>query len=123
GNIFTDNNLYMNGPEVFNFTTNVVPNLATQVLALNDMLSHQVDQFILHQANAFMLEFLRKRLKIDRSRFFIDLRDGGNTVSCTIPIALKKYSGNISENEKIILLGFGVGLSWCGGLVEIDTIL
>lgn len=120
-NVYTDNYLYMNGPEVFNFTNEVIPNFTLEVLAKNKKTIQDVDQFIFHQANAFMLNFLRKRLKITHEKFYIDLEDGGNTVSCTIPIALKKYSQTITESENIILVGFGVGLSWSGGLIKINS--
>lgn len=119
-NVYTDNHLYMNGPEVFNFTNDVIPDFTKQVIAKNNMNIDDPDQFVFHQANAFMLGFMRKRLKIDTDKFYINLADGGNTVSCTIPIALKNYS-NAKEilNENIIIVGFGVGLSWSGGLITI----
>ena len=120
-NSFTDNHLYMNGPEVFNFTSEVVPSFTNEVLFVNSKTIQDIDQFVFHQANAFMLNFMRKRLKIDSDNFFIDLEDGGNTVSCTIPIALKKYSQKINRTENIILVGFGVGLSWSGGLIKISN--
>ena len=122
-NIYTDNHLYMNGPEVFNFTNEVIPNFTNEVLEKNKIEFEKVNQFIFHQANAFMLNFMRKRLKIEANKFFIDLEDGGNTVSCTIPIALKKYASTMEENksETIALVGFGVGLSWAGGIVTINS--
>jgi 3-oxoacyl-[acyl-carrier-protein] synthase-3 len=121
-NVYTDNHLYMNGPEVFNFTSDVIPSFTLNLLEKNKITKEDIDQFILHQANAFMLNFLRKKLKIEKDKFYIDLNDGGNTVSCTIPIALKKYSKNIKGgcSENVILVGFGVGLSWCGGLIKIN---
>jgi 3-oxoacyl-[acyl-carrier-protein] synthase-3 len=66
---------------------------------------------------------MRKKLKIEIDKFFIDLEDGGNTVSCTIPIALKKYSLKMEENnlETIAIIGFGVGLSWAGGIIKINN--
>ena len=122
-NTYTDNHLYMNGPEVFNFTNKVIPNFTKEVLEKNKIEFEKVNQFIFHQANAFMLNFMRKRLKIEDNKFFIDLEDGGNTVSCTIPIALKKYASTMEENKsaKIALVGFGVGLSWAGGIVTINS--
>ena len=121
-NIYTDNHLYMNGPEVFNFTNEVIPNFTKEVIEKNKIQFEKVSQFIFHQANAFMLNFMRKRLKIEPNKFFINLEDGGNTVSCTIPIALKKYSqSNFGDLKNIILAGFGVGLSWCGGLIKIKN--
>lgn len=120
-NTYTDNHLYMDGPEVFNFTSEVIPNFTKEILQKNNIDTEDVQQFVFHQANAFMLNFMRKRLKISSDNFFIDLEDGGNTVSCTIPIALKKYSQTIEGFNTIAIVGFGVGLSWCGGIVKIKN--
>ena len=120
-NIYSDNHLYMNGPEVFNFTNEVVPNFTKEIIEKNNINIDTVDQFVFHQANAYMLNFMRKRLKIESDKFYIDLEDGGNTVSCTIPIALKKYSKLINTETTIVIVGFGVGLSWSGGLIKIKS--
>ena len=121
-NIYTDNHLYMNGPEVFNFTSDVIPNFTKEVLAKNKKEISEITQFIFHQANSFMLNFIRKRLKIENDSFYINLEDGGNTVSCTIPIALKRYSENNDYiKQEIAIIGFGVGLSWAGGLITINN--
>lgn len=120
-NVYTENHLYMNGPEVFNFTSEVVPNFTKEVLNKNNLALEEINQFVFHQANAFMLNFMRKRLKISSENFYIDMEDGGNTVSCTIPIALKKYSQTVKKTENIIIIGFGVGLSWSGGLIRINS--
>ncbi|WP_395051210.1 3-oxoacyl-ACP synthase III family protein [Flavobacterium sp.] len=120
-NVYTDNHLYMNGPEVFDFTNTVIPNFTKEIVNKNNISISEVQQFVFHQANSFMLNFMRKRLKIDSNSFFIDMEDGGNTVSCTIPIALKKYSQKGCESENIIVVGFGVGLSWAGGLIKINS--
>lgn len=121
GNTYTDNHLYMNGPEVFNFTNEVIPNFTKEILEKNNLKTTDIDQFIFHQANAFMLNFMRKRLKIPSNNFFIDIEDGGNTVSCTIPIALRKYSETIDKETTIAIVGFGVGLSWSGGIIKIKN--
>lgn len=120
-NTYTDNHLYMNGPEVFNFTSEVIPGFTREILEKNNVSTEDVHQFVFHQANAFMLNFMRKRLKISSENFFIDLEDGGNTVSCTIPIALKKYSQIIDNEKTVVIVGFGVGLSWSGGLIKIKN--
>jgi len=122
-NIYTENHLYMNGPEVFNFTNEIIPNFTKEVLAKNEIDLNTIDQFVFHQANAFMLNFMRKKLKIETNKFFVDLEDGGNTVSSTIPIAIKKYTLKMEENklERIAIIGFGVGLSWAGGLIKINN--
>jgi 3-oxoacyl-[acyl-carrier-protein] synthase-3 len=121
-NVYTDNHLYMNGPEIFNFTSEVIPSFTKEIVEKNNLQIEQVDQYVFHQANAFMLNFMRKRLKISTENYFIDLEDGGNTVSCTIPIALKKYSllNNEKKMQTIAIVGFGVGLSWAGGIIKIE---
>ena len=123
GNKYSDNHLYMNGPEVFNFTAGVIPEFTEELLKKNSLNVDHIDQYIFHQANAFMLNFMRKRIKIVKEKFYINLKNGGNTVSCTIPIALKDYSQKITYSEKILLAGFGVGLSWSGGVITIKKSL
>ncbi|MBL0325195.1 MAG: ketoacyl-ACP synthase III [Cytophagaceae bacterium] len=123
--VFKENDeyLYMDGPEVFNFTINVVPDSVEQILRKNEINKIEVNQFIFHQANSFMLNHLRKMIEVENDNFFNDLRFEGNTVSSTIPIALKKYSNNsnLSFPQNILILGFGVGLSWSGGLIKISN--
>jgi len=89
-NFYTDNHLYMNGPDIFSFTIENVPELVEDTLLKNNLEKDDIDYFVFHQANAFMLNFLRKMIKIPKEKFCIDLADTGNTVSATIPIALKK---------------------------------
>lgn len=122
-NSYTDNDLYMNGPDIFNFTSKSIPPFSDEVLEANKIKKEDVNQFVYHQANAFMLNSMRKRMKVEPEKFFIDLADGGNTVSCTIPIALKKYSDSkqVNTTENVMIVGFGVGLSWSGGLIKLDN--
>lgn len=112
--------LFMDGPEIFNFTLAVVPQSVDAVLAKARLSLDDVDLFVFHQANRFMLEHLRKKLGIEPERFFISLENSGNTVSSTIPIALTEAvrQGVLTEGMKVMLLGFGVGLSWGGVLVN-----
>jgi len=114
----------MNGPEIFNFTSENIPGFTKEVLEKNNEILENVDYFVFHQANSFMLEFLRKRIKIDKDKFYVNMADGGNTVSNTIPIALKRLSeeiGPIQEPKSVMIVGFGVGLSWAGGLIELTN--
>jgi 3-oxoacyl-[acyl-carrier-protein] synthase-3 len=121
-NIYTDNNLYMNGPEIFNFTHEVIPDFTKMIVSKNHMKLEDPHQYVFHQANAFMLNFLRKKMNIESNKFYVDLADGGNTVSSTIPIALKKYSNSKGVlDEDVVIIGFGVGLSWSGGLIKIKN--
>ncbi len=107
-----DNNLFMNGPEIFNFTAKAVPDLISKTLEKNNENIESVDSFIFHQANTFMLEYLRKKINIPKDKFLIDMEDYGNTVSSTIPIALQnRIKKSLGENT-FLLAGFGVGYSW-----------
>lgn len=117
-----DNNLYMNGPEIFNFTSKAVPVLVQENLIKNREAIDTIDQFIFHQANTFMLDYLRKKISIPKDKFLIDMEEYGNTVSSTIPIALKnRIDSGVSKDSKILLAGFGVGYSW-GALVIYNSI-
>jgi len=109
-----DRCLYMNGPEIFNFTIDVVPRSVENVLKRNNLAMEDIDFFVFHQANSYMLSHLRKKCNIPEDKFYVDMADTGNTVSSTIPIALFKAEkeGRIRRGDTILLAGFGVGLSW-----------
>lgn len=116
GAIQSSDNLYMNGSEIFSFTQDNVPPLIDDTLQKNNLSKSDVDLFVFHQANKYMLNFLRKKMKIDEDKFFYCLSEFGNTVSSTIPIALKEaLKGNhIKDGNKVVIAGFGVGYSWGG---------
>ncbi|MCR4030912.1 MULTISPECIES: 3-oxoacyl-ACP synthase III family protein [Flavobacterium] len=107
-----DNNLFMNGPEIFNFTAKAVPELINKTLDKNHESIESIDYFIFHQANTFMLEYLRKKINIPKDKFLVDMEDYGNTVSSTIPIVLKNQINASLTASKLLLAGFGVGYSW-----------
>ena len=121
GNVRSDNHFFMDGTEVFNFTINSVPKAFDKILKKNNLSLDEIDYVIFHQANKFMLEYLRKIIKVPKDKFYINILDTGNTVSATIPIALKECLDNktISEGDKVLILGFGVGFSWAGTIIEI----
>ncbi|MBB3185971.1 3-oxoacyl-ACP synthase III family protein [Microbacter margulisiae] len=112
--------LYMDGTEIFNFTLDVVPNLIQNTLVANHLKQEQIDQFIFHQANKYMLSYLRKKLQIPEDKFYYFLESVGNTVSSTIPIALKEamHDSTIQSNHNVLLAGFGVGYSWGGTILK-----
>lgn len=114
GNVRSLNNLYMNGPEIFSFTLRAVPDMVRQTLDKNNLSGDDIDLYVFHQANRFILENLRDRLEIPDDRFYIDVEDTGNTVSATIPIALRNAfdKGLIGKGSRVLLAGFGVGYSW-----------
>lgn len=116
----TARNLYMNGPRIFQFTLDVVPSLVKQLLQRAELDMESVDFFVFHQANNFMLESLRRKCGIPQEKFIIDMADCGNTTSSTIPIALKRAidGGRIKSGQKVLLAGFGVGLSAAATIVN-----
>lgn len=114
--ISNDNHLYMNGPEIFKFTSENVPKLVHHVLQRNMMQIGDINLFIFHQANKFMLDYIRKRLNINEELFFYFLEKCGNTVSSTVPIAIAEAlnQNKIVSGNEVLLAGFGVGYSWAG---------
>ena len=119
GNPRSSDYLFMDGSEIFMFTLVKVPKMLKAVLAANELQKEDIDLFVFHQANKYMLEHLRKKLKIDEDKFFVNLEKVGNTVSSTIPIALcdARDQGKLKGN--ILLAGFGVGLSWGATVLRI----
>jgi 3-oxoacyl-[acyl-carrier-protein] synthase-3 len=120
GSARTVNDLYMNGPEIFAFTIKVVPELIAQLLEKAGLELDDIDLFVFHQANSFMLKHLQKKLGIPNERFWLAFEDVGNTVSCTIPIALKKAitANKLKRDSLVLLAGFGVGYSWSATLMR-----
>lgn len=120
GNIINDKNLYMNGGEIFNFTSNLIPNLIRNTLLKNKSTKEEINLFIFHQANKYLLNHLRKKIDINDELFYIDMEKFGNTVSSTIPIALYGAMKKGKLQGKVLLAGFGVGYSWGGAIINCD---
>lgn len=120
GNKRTVNNMYMNGAEIFSFTLRVVPESVETLLKKAALSLTDVKLFVFHQANLFMLEHLRKKIKIPKDKFYVYLATCGNTVSSTIPIALHNAvnEGLVKRGDTLMLVGFGVGYSWGAALVN-----
>ncbi len=112
--------LFMNGSEIFNFTLEAVPILVTDTLKKNSLMQSEIDLFVFHQANKYMLNFLRKKLKIAEDCFYYYLENVGNTVSSTIPIALKEAQNENCMHGNVLIAGFGVGYSWAGSILKFD---
>lgn len=112
--------LYMNGSAIFNFTLETVPPLMKSLLAKSGLEKAEVDYFVFHQANKYMLSTLRKVCGIPADKFYVDLEETGNTVSSTILIGLKECleAGKIVPGAKVMICGFGVGLSYGACLLQ-----
>lgn len=108
--------LYMNGRAVFTFTATMIPKHISQLLEKNNFADKDIDKYILHQGSKYIVDTIRKRLKADESKVVFDIYDYGNTVSSSIPIILEK---ELSKNSnRIVISGFGVGLSWASAILE-----
>ncbi|MHC4893465.1 MAG: ketoacyl-ACP synthase III [Planctomycetota bacterium] len=112
--------LVMDGPEVFDFAIKVVPPFVKGFLADEELEVEDVDHFVFHQANLFMLQHLRRRLRVPEERFVVHLADIGNTNSSTIPIALAHLQdeGRIESGQTLVLVGFGTGYSWSAARLD-----
>lgn len=120
GHIWYDDYLYMNGGAIFNFTLDAVPVMMKDILAKNNLAKEDIDYFVFHQANKFMLNTIRKVCVLPRDKFYVNLTETGNTVSSTVLIGLKDCIDNksITAGMKVMISGFGVGLSWGGTILR-----
>lgn len=120
GNTRSRDHLFMDGEAVFSFTITTVPKTVKETLEKNHLALEEVDLFVFHQANKFMLDFLCKKCKIPPEKFYMNFADCGNTVSASIPIALVRAAqdGVLRPGMKVMLVGFGVGLSWGATIIQ-----
>ncbi len=121
GHVRRDDYLYMNGSAIFNFTLETVPVMVNDLLQKSGIQKTDVDYYIFHQANKYMLNTIRKVCGIEKDKFYIDLEHTGNTVSPTILIGLKDCleNGTVHSGMRIIACGFGVGLSYASTIISL----
>ena len=115
-----EDKLFMNGSEIFNFTLEAVPYSIEKVLEKNSLNFEDIDYFLFHQANDFMLEHLREKLNIPKEKFPKFIENTGNTVSSTIPFLINDLNEKqiLKKGDKLLLIGFGVGYSWGTTIIE-----
>lgn len=120
GHIWYDDYLYMNGGSIFNFTLDTVPAMMREVLEKNCLTKDEINYYIFHQANKFMLDTIRKVCVLPKDKFYVDLTNVGNTVSSTVLIGLKECIGKgwLQSGMIVMCCGFGVGLSWGGTILR-----
>ena len=120
GNHRTPEHIHMDGMGVLSFMKTKVPEQILKILSRNSMTVDDVDLFVFHQASKLALNSLTRVLKIEPNKTFVNLANIGNTVSASIPIALKDGidSGAIQSGDTLLLSGFGVGLSWGTALLR-----
>lgn len=112
--------IHMDGQEVFKFAVKQVPKCICELLEANGLKKEEIHYFILHQANRRIVEAVAKRLKIEIEKFPMNLQEYGNTSSASIPILLDEMNqkGLLRKGMKIVIAGFGAGLSWGASLIE-----
>jgi 3-oxoacyl-[acyl-carrier-protein] synthase-3 len=122
--LYKEAHTHLNGPEVFSFTLRAVPALMKEVLGYSGLSLDQLDTVVMHQANRFILEHLRKKTGIPPEKFVIDMHDFGNTSSASIPLAIcNKLAGTVAETtQRAAMVGFGVGWSWGALIADIGPI-
>tara|TARA_Y100001968_G_C19428310_1_gene755631 strand:- start:701 stop:1678 length:978 start_codon:yes stop_codon:yes gene_type:complete len=108
-----DQRLFMNGPAILLFTLSQVPVLLSRTLKINNLSLNDVDLFVFHQASSLVLQLLAEKIGIEESKMYSNLSMIGNTVSSSIPIALKDaaLNGKLKHNDLVLIIGFGVGYS------------
>ena len=114
--ILCDENLYMNGRAVFNFTATTIPKHIQKLLAKHEFEDKDIDKYILHQGSKYIVDTIRKRLKIDADKVPFDMAEYGNTVSSAVPMILEKelHKGH----KRMLMSAYGIGLSWGSTILE-----
>ncbi len=114
------NKLFMHGANVFTFTAEQVPIATEKLLKKSKLKIEDIELFVYHQASKVVLDFIKNKLNIPTKKFVYDMGEYGNTVSSSIPIALLRSKNKIKKNKPILIMGFGVGYSLCGGIYKFD---
>lgn len=115
--ILCDEKLYMNGRAVFNFTATTIPKHIKNILAINNLDDEDIDKYILHQGSKYIVDTIRKRLKVDMDKVPFDMYEYGNTASSAVPFILEKEIYK-DTNNKMLLCAYGIGLSWGSTIIE-----
>lgn len=120
GNVRSDEDIFMDGGEVFTFVLREVPRLVQNIIAMAETSVADIDHFVFHQANRFMLNHLTKRLKLPPERVAIGLTNFGNTSSASIPLAITTELREplSAGNHRLLLAGFGAGFAWGASVFE-----
>lgn len=110
----------MDGKEVYKFAVTCVPNVINQLLLESNTETEDVKYFVLHQANKRIIESVAKRLHVSMEKFPINIDKYANTSAATIPILLDELNQKdmLQKGDKIVIAGFGGGLTWGGALIE-----
>jgi 3-oxoacyl-[acyl-carrier-protein] synthase-3 len=119
GNPISSDFLFMDGAAIVNYTLDHFPPTIHDTLRRNRLNLSQIDLFVFHQANKFIMELLRRKMKVDEEKFYRFYENVGNTVSSTIPIALKEAirDKSLEKKSNVLLAAPGLGYSWAGAVL------
>jgi len=108
---------------VFNFAIDEAPKLINETLSTLGQTPEDFDCLALHQANMMIMKQIVKRTKFDKEKMLISIDEFANTSAASIPLAFVKKYGGDTENRSVhaLICGYGVGLSWAAGIVDINT--
>jgi 3-oxoacyl-[acyl-carrier-protein] synthase-3 len=121
GNIRSEEQGYMNGADVFNFVIREVPRDFNRLLEHSVVDVNTIDFFIFHQANIYINGFLAKKLKLPENKIPSTIEKFGNTSSVSIPLTIvSELKNKLSDHKRLLLCGFGVGLTWGTAIIETD---
>lgn len=114
----SSDNLYMDGPAILNYSLDSIPQLVDDVLEKNSVTMNDIDLHVYHQANIFLANLERRKLRIDKEKYYCNIENVGNTVSSTIPIGLRMAmdDGSLRAGMKVLSVAQGLGYTW-GGVV------
>ena len=112
--------VYMNGKEVFRFATATIVQCIEDVIEKNRVQKEEIDYVVCHQANKRIIDYAQKKSKISSEKFYVNIAEYGNTSSASIPIALDEMAEKnlLQRGMKVLMVGFGGGLTWGGTLIE-----
>lgn len=112
--------VHMDGQEVYKFAVTTVPASIQRVLVKTSLTASDIKYFILHQANIRIIQSVAKRLKEDEKKFPLSLDHYGNISAASVPILLDEMNrkGMLKRGDKIVLSGFGAGLTWASAVIE-----
>ena len=112
--------IHMDGQAVFKFAVRKVPEIIEELLGKTNTKPDEIDYFILHQANRRIIEAVARRLKMDISKFPMNLEEYANTSGASVPILIDEMNREkmFEKGQKIVLSGFGAGLSWAACMFE-----
>jgi 3-oxoacyl-[acyl-carrier-protein] synthase-3 len=122
GNIRSDEQGYMNGADVFTFVIREVPRDFNRIIEYSGIDIASIDYFVFHQANSYINGFLIRKLKLPENKIPSTIEKYGNTSSVSIPLTIvSELKHQLKSRKKILLSGFGVGLSWGTAIIDLEN--